>query len=115
MTFSLVDSLKENDPKFEVESVLFNNGPNIETFQLTTGDKLFYVTGIYVPPDCSNGVDDLRRAWEVCPQGCKPIILGDFNINFGYPGDEREEIIMDLLDKINLIDSSHRFQLRTPQ
>ena len=30
---------KENDPKFEVESVLFNNGPNIVTFQLTTGDE----------------------------------------------------------------------------
>ena len=25
---------KEDDPKFEVESVLFNNGPNIVTFQL---------------------------------------------------------------------------------
>jgi len=29
---------KKNDPKFEVESVLFNNGPNIVTFQLTRGD-----------------------------------------------------------------------------
>ena len=85
---------KENDPKFEVESVLFNNGPNIVTFQLTTGDERFYVIGIYVPPDCSNGVDDLRRAWDACPQGCKPIILGDFNINFGYPRDEREDIIV---------------------
>ena len=25
---------KEDDPKFEVESVLFNNGPNIVTFQV---------------------------------------------------------------------------------
>jgi exonuclease III len=41
---------KEDDPKFEVESVLFNNGPNIVTFQVTTGDKRFYVIGIYVPP-----------------------------------------------------------------
>jgi exonuclease III len=78
---------KENDPKFEVESVLFNNGPNIVTFQLTTGDERFYVIGIYVPPDCSKGVDDLRGAWDACPQGCKPIVLGDFNINFGgQPG-----------------------------
>jgi exonuclease III len=29
---------KEADPKFEVELVLFNNGPNIVTFQVTTGD-----------------------------------------------------------------------------
>ena len=53
---------KENDPKFEVGSVLFNNGPNIVTFQVTTGDERYYVIGIYVPPDCSNGVDDLRGA-----------------------------------------------------
>ncbi len=106
---------KENDPKFEVKSVLFNNSPNIVTFQLTTGDKRFYVIGIYVPPDCSNGVDDLRGAWDACPQGCKPIILGDLNINFGYPRGEREEIFVDLLDEINLIDSSCRFRLRMPQ
>ncbi len=30
---------KESNPKFEVESVLFNNGPNIVNFQLTTGDE----------------------------------------------------------------------------
>ena len=53
---------KENDPKFEVKSVLFNNGPNIVAFQLTTGDERFYIIGIYVPPDCGKGVDDLRNA-----------------------------------------------------
>jgi exonuclease III len=79
---------KEDDPKFEVESVLFNNGPNIVTFQLATGDKRFNVIGIYIPLDCNNGVDDLRRAWDACLQGCKPIILGDLNINFGFPWDE---------------------------
>jgi len=57
----------------------------------------------------------LRGAWDACPQGCKPIVLGDFNINFGYPRDKREEIIVDLLDEINLIDSSRRFRLQTPR
>ena len=47
--------LKDNDPTFEVESVLFNNGRNIVTFQLTTGDDRYYVIEIYVPPDCSEG------------------------------------------------------------
>jgi len=72
------------------------------TFQLTTGDERFYVIGIYVPPNCSKGVDDLRSAWDACPLECKSIILGDLNINFGFPRDEREEVIVDLLDKINL-------------
>jgi len=33
----------------------------------------------------------------------------------GYPWDEREEIIVDLFDEINLIDSSCRFRLQTPR
>ncbi len=37
---------KEDDPKFEVESVLFNNSPNIVTFHLATGDEQFYVVGM---------------------------------------------------------------------
>ena len=85
------------------------------TFQLATGDERFYVIGIYIPPDCNKGVDVLRRAWDVCPQGCKPIVLGDLNINFGFPRDKREEVIVDLLDEINLIDTLRRFLLRTPQ
>jgi hypothetical protein len=104
---------KENYPKFEVESVLFNNGPNIVTFQLTTGDERFYIIGIYVPPNCNKGVDDLRSAWEACPPGCKPLVLGDLNNNFGFPRDKREEVIVDLLDEINIIDTSRRFPLRT--
>ena len=92
----------EDDPQFTVELVLFNNSPNIMTFQVEMGDVRFYVIGVYIPPDCRTGVDDLRRAWDACPQGCKPIVLG---------GDEREEIIVDLLNKINLIDSSRRFRL----
>ena len=61
---------KEDDPTFEVESMIFNNGPNIVNFQVTTGDERFYIIVVYIPPDCNKGLDDLRRAWEVCPQGC---------------------------------------------
>ena len=57
----------------------------------------------------------MQNAWEACPMGCKPIVMGDLNINFGFPRDEREEIIVDLLDEINLIDTSRRFPLRTPR
>ena len=73
------------------------------------GDERFYIIGVYTPPDCNKGVDDLRKAWEVCPQGCKPIVLGDLNINVGFPRDKREEVIVDLLNEINPIDTSCRF------
>ena len=52
---------------------------------------------------------DERRAWDACPTGCKPIVLGDLNINFEFPRDEQEEVIVDLLDEINLIDTLRRY------
>ncbi len=45
---------------FEVKLVLFNNGPNILTFQLVMGDGQFYVLGAYIPPNCTREVKDLR-------------------------------------------------------
>ena len=60
-------------------------------------------------PQLQRGVANLQNTWEACPLGCKPIVLGDLNNNFGFPQDEREEVIVDLLDEIILIDTSCRF------
>ncbi len=38
--------------------------------------------------------------------------MGDLNISFEHPCNEREEAIANLLDKINLVDSSRKFCLR---
>ena len=61
------------------------------------------------------GAEDLRSAWDACPNGCIPIVLGDLNINFRDPHDDREEQIVDLFDEINLIDMSRRFALCRPK
>ena len=66
---------------------------NVLTFQLVTGGVGFYVMGAYIPPDVTTGVDDLRDAWDRCPANCKLLLLGDFNINFGSPCSEWEEIM----------------------
>jgi hypothetical protein len=44
---------KENDLRFEVESVLFH-GPNTLTFQLRTGDERLYVLG-HTSPQIARG------------------------------------------------------------
>ncbi len=85
---------------------------NLLTFQLITGYKRFYVMGIYIPPNDTTGVDALRRAWEACPADCVPLVMGDLNIKFEHPRDAREDDIADLLDEINLVDSSRKFRLR---
>jgi len=56
--------------------------PNLLTFQLVTDAKRYYVMGIYIPPNDSSGVDDLRAAWNSCPPDCDPNVMGDLNINF---------------------------------
>ena len=38
--------------------------------------------------------------------------MGDLNINVEHPHDEREATLADLLDKINLVDTSRKFNLR---
>jgi hypothetical protein len=55
------------------------------------------------------GVEDLWVAWEACPAGYTPLVLGDLNIDFRDPRNEQEELIVDLLDGINIVDTSRRF------
>jgi hypothetical protein len=105
---------RENNLKFEVKLVLFH-GLNTLTFQLTTGDERIYIVGTYIPPNCTRGVEGVRRAAEACPAGCKLLVMEDLNINIGFPCDKREEIIVNLLDKLCLVDSLHGYWLRTPQ
>jgi hypothetical protein len=54
-------------------------------------------------------MEDLRKAGDACPAACRLIVMGDLNINFGFPWDEREEVIADLSDKINLVNVARRF------
>jgi hypothetical protein len=104
---------RENNLKFEVELVLFH-GPNTLTFQLRIGDKQIYVVGTYIPPNCMRGVEDIHRAAEACLVECKLLVMGDLNINVGFPRDKREKVIVDLLSELCLVDSSRGYWLQTP-
>ena len=67
--------------------------------------------GAYIPPAPADttGVDDLRVAWAARPTNCKPLLLGDFNIDFRTPQTEREEIIADFLDEISVADTLRKY------
>jgi hypothetical protein len=86
--------------------------PNVLSFLLIMGGVHFFVMGAYIPPADTTGVDNLRNAWAKCSANCKPLLLGDLNINFGSPRSKREEIIADLLNKMNLADMSCKFLQR---
>jgi hypothetical protein len=98
----------ENCGDYEVELAHIAM-PNLFTFQLVSGDEQFYCMGVYIPPTDTMGVEYLWAAWEMCLAGCTPIVLGDLNINFSDPRNEREELIVDLLNDINIVDASRRF------
>ena len=70
--------------------------------------------GVYIPLTDTMGVEDLRAAWEACPDGCMPLVLGDLNINFDDPRDERDEAIRNLIDDIDLVNASRRYTPRRP-
>jgi hypothetical protein len=95
----------EGHASLEVEAAKIVT-PNLLTFQLVTGYKCFYVMGTYIPPNDTTGVDALCEAWASCPTNCVPLVLGNLNINFEHPRDAREEQLTDLLDEINLVDTS---------
>ncbi len=101
---------KEGHSSFKVEAAHVVT-PNLLTFQLVTGYERFYVMGIYIPPNNTTGVDAPWAAWNACPDGCTPIVVGDLNINFEHPCDKREEAIANLLDEINLVDLTCKFCL----
>ncbi len=79
------------------------------SFQLVAGNKRYYVMGIYIPPNCTTGVEDLRVAWEACPADCTPLIVGDLNIWFEDPANNRANAIADLLEEINTTNLSCKF------
>ena len=105
---------KEGHDSFEVEAATVVTA-NLLTFQLVTGYKRFHVMGIYIPPNHTTRVDVLRQAWEACPANCIPLVIGDLNVNFEHPRNAHEEDIADLLDEINLVDSSFKFWLQQCQ
>jgi hypothetical protein len=99
---------REDHNGFEVKAI-WPLTPNLMSFQLVMGDKRFYIMGIYIPPNCTSGVDDLRVAWEACPADCTPLIVGDLNIRFEDPANNRADAIVDLLEEINTTNLSRNF------
>jgi hypothetical protein len=71
--------------------------------------------GAHPPLADTTGVDDLHAAWAKCPTNCKPLLLGDLNIDVKAPQTKREEIIADLLDEMNFVDKLRKFVQRQGQ
>ena len=94
---------------YELEETKFF-GPHVLAFRVITGGLRFYVVGCYIPPSSTDELRHIRDAYRGCPEGFKPILLGDLNINLESPRDERDEEIAEQMDWMDLECMSEHFQ-----
>ena len=89
---------KEND-SFELEEHKVW-GPNVISCRIITGGYSYYAVGCYIPPSETTlaSFDTAIEAWNQCPQGFIPILMGDLNANINNPRNERDWRISEQID-----------------
>ena len=103
---------REDNERFEVEEVR-KRGVNVISCQLVTGRERLFIVGCYIPPDDLTALESVRAEWQRCPGNCKPLLLGDLNINLDQPfGDAREQRVAEEMDAMGLEDLSRHFAPR---
>jgi hypothetical protein len=88
-------------------------GANIISLQLKMDNAQFFVVGCYIPPSDLETLTDVKQAWQACPAGARPLLVGDLNFNFCAPCTERKERIAKQVDAMDLVNISRHFCQRT--
>ncbi len=63
-------------------------GPNVITFVVVAGVERYYAVRCYILPNDLTMLTHVEGAWNDCPKGHIPILLGDLNINLVSPRNE---------------------------
>ncbi len=79
-------------------------GPNVLSFQLVSGATRWYIVGCYILPNNLTTLMHVKQAWQACPWGCLPILLGNLTINLAAPRDNRNKAIAEQVDAMALSD-----------
>jgi hypothetical protein len=61
----------------------------------------FFVVGCYIPPSDLETLTDVKRAWQACPTGAHPLLVGDRT--------DREDAIAEQVEAMGLVDMSRHF------
>jgi hypothetical protein len=93
---------------YEIKEVEMR-GPNVLSFQLILGAMRWYIVGCYIPPTNLTTLTHVDEAWQACPKGCHPILLGDLNVNLAALCNECNDTIADQVDAMALADMSNHF------
>jgi hypothetical protein len=88
-------------------------GVNVISLQLRMDNARFFVVGCYIPPFNLETLTDVEQAWQACPMGAHPLLVGDLNFNFCTPRTDCEEAIAEQVEAMGLVDMSRHFYQRT--
>ncbi len=88
-------------------------GVNVISLQLRMDNVRFFVVGCYIPPSDLETLTDVERAWQACPTGAHPLLVGVMNFNFCAPRTDREEVIAEQVEAMGLVDMSKHFYQRS--
>jgi hypothetical protein len=75
-------------------------GPNMLSFTIVTGKQHFFVVGCYIPPNDLSTLQHIIQAWNKCPRGHIPILLGNLNGNLRAPRDDRDKQIAEAVEDV---------------
>ncbi len=78
-------------------------------FQLILGATRWYIMGCYILPNDLTTLTHVKQAWQACPRGCLPILLGNLNVNLAAPRNKRDKMIAQQVDAMALVDMSSHF------
>lgn len=106
----------QQSPSWQVESP-FRHGPNVISFELVSGKTRYPVVGAYIPPNDITTLGHIHRAmgrWATHMEAGKQstILLGDLNVNFADPKDQRDAEIVAALASYGFEDMLPHFQGR---
>ena len=102
---------KKGKDRWSLESVQFH-GPNVVSFQIKTGELRYSFVGAYIPPDDDETCEHIDQALRRFQSSKRLFLLGDLNMRFENPRDEREHEILDVLMNYGLINLAKHFSQR---
>jgi hypothetical protein len=84
-------------------------GANLISLQLRMDNAQFFVVRCYIPPSNLETLTDVKWAWQACPMGAHPLLVGNLNFNFCAPCTDCEEAITEQVEAMGLVDMSRHF------
>ena len=87
-------------------------GPNVVSFIITLGRKLWYVVGAYVLPNDLPTVNWITQVLACKPKGVGKMLVGDLNACLTNPRDQQEEQLATVLAGHGLTDQARHLSPR---